>query len=91
MHNKRFEARCPYMKKCSLLSLKKESGVVEAMTIDVAKRGLGVRLNNHTSFKKRDRLLVSIVCMQYSSSAEVQWVNNGDKRLGLKLFQSLYH
>ena len=88
MLNKRFEARYPFEKECSLL--KKESGVIEAMIIDVAKQGLGIRTNHDASFKKGDSLFVSIACLQYSSQAKVQWINKGAKRLGLNLFSSLY-
>ena len=88
MLNIRSEVRYPFEKECSLVT--KEYGVIKAMTIDVAKWGLGIRINNDALFKKGDSLFLSIGCMPYSSEAEVQWVKKGDKRLGLKLVSCLY-
>ena len=89
MLNKRFEVRYPFEKECSLIQ--KGSEVIKTRTIDVAKQGLGVIIDNGASFKKGDSLFVSIACVQFSSQAEIQWIKKSDKRLGLKLFSSLYH
>ncbi len=87
--NKRTDSRYPFQKECTLVRY--GYGVIQSQTFDVAKQGLGVKLNGNIPLEKGDKLFISIPCAQYSSRAEVRWINKHVNTLGLKLFSCLYH
>ena len=63
--DKRTDSRYPFRKECTLVRY--GFGVIESQTVNVAKQGLGVRINGNIPLKKGDKLFVSIPCAQYSS------------------------
>jgi hypothetical protein len=87
--DKRADFRYPFQKECTLVRY--GFGVIQSQTVNVAKQGLGVRINGNIPLEKGDKLFVSIPCAQYSSRAEVRWINKHLNTLGLKLFSCLYH
>ena len=87
--DKRTDSRYPFQKECTLVRY--GLGVIQSQTVDVAKQGLGLKINGSLPLEKGDKVFVSIACAQFSTRAEVRWVNKHVNSLGLKLFSCLYH
>ena len=87
--DKRADSRYPFQKECTLIRY--GFGVIQSQTVNVAKQGLGVRISGNVPLGKGDKPFVFIPCAQYSSQAEVRWINKHVNTLGLKLFSCLYH